>query len=151
MIFLYRWKVREGGAQFYPERAGGSAFCAGADRYPAVLRRTFSVQPVPGDLSGISSADRVCGFRNLDIDAGSKRDSGWTLSSVASKRGGSQCQYPFSEPEPYITLTIPSTARRTVAVGAYDSRSRTYADFSGRGIPETDGSGRYWPLPESMW
>ena len=39
----------------------------------------------------------------------------------------------FLEPEPYITLTIPSTARRTVAVGAYDSRSRTYADFSGRG------------------
>ena len=39
----------------------------------------------------------------------------------------------FLEPEPYITLTIPSTARRTVAVGAYDSRSRTYADFSGCG------------------
>ena len=39
----------------------------------------------------------------------------------------------FLEPEPYITLTIPSTARRTVAVGAYDSRIRTYADFSGRG------------------
>lgn len=39
----------------------------------------------------------------------------------------------FLEPEPYVTLTIPSTARRTVAVGAYDSRSRTYADFSGRG------------------
>ncbi len=39
----------------------------------------------------------------------------------------------FLEPEPYTTLTIPSTARRIVAVGAYDSRSRTYADFSGRG------------------
>ena len=39
----------------------------------------------------------------------------------------------FLEPEPYTTLTIPSTARRAVAVGAYDSRSRTYADFSGRG------------------
>ena len=39
----------------------------------------------------------------------------------------------FLEPEPYIPVTIRSTARRTVAVGAYDSRSRTYADFSGRG------------------
>ena len=46
----------------------------------------------------------------------------------------------FLEPEPYITLTIPSTARRTVAVGAYDSRSRTYADFSGRGDTR-DGRG----------
>ena len=46
----------------------------------------------------------------------------------------------FLEPEPYTTLTIPSTARRTVAVGAYDSRSRTYADFSGRGDTR-DGRG----------
>ena len=45
----------------------------------------------------------------------------------------------FLEPEPYITLTIPSTARRTVAVGAYDSRSRTYADFSGRGETRAGG------------
>ena len=47
----------------------------------------------------------------------------------------------FLEPEPYTTLTIPSTARRIVAVGAYDSRSRTYADFSGRGDTR-DGRGR---------
>lgn len=39
----------------------------------------------------------------------------------------------FLEPDPYTTLTIPSTARRIVAVGAYDSRRRVYADFSGRG------------------
>lgn len=32
------------------------------------------------------------------------------------------------------TLTIPSTARRAVSVGAYDSRRETYGDFSGRGI-----------------
>ena len=34
------------------------------------------------------------------------------------------------------TLTIPSTARKIIAVGAYNSRTLTYADFSGRG---TDG------------
>ena len=31
------------------------------------------------------------------------------------------------------TLTIPSTALRLISVGAYDSRSDVYADFSGRG------------------
>lgn len=31
------------------------------------------------------------------------------------------------------TLTIPSTSYRTIGVGAYDARTFTYADFSGRG------------------
>ena len=31
------------------------------------------------------------------------------------------------------TLTIPSTARRVISVGAYDARLNAYADFSGRG------------------
>lgn len=39
----------------------------------------------------------------------------------------------FYFPTPDMTLTIPSTARRIIAVGAYDSRNYTYADFSGRG------------------
>jgi len=39
----------------------------------------------------------------------------------------------FLNPQPDTTLTIPSTARKIVAVGAYDSRTLTYADFSGRG------------------
>lgn len=39
----------------------------------------------------------------------------------------------FLRPSAETTLTIPSTARRIIAVGAYDSRNETYADFSGRG------------------
>ncbi len=39
----------------------------------------------------------------------------------------------FLYPTPYTTLTIPSTARKIIAVGAYDSLRMTYADFSGRG------------------
>ncbi len=35
---------------------------------------------------------------------------------------------------PDTTLTIPSTARAAVSVGAYNSFYRTYADFSGRGF-----------------
>ena len=39
----------------------------------------------------------------------------------------------FLNPEPYTTLTIPSTARKVISVGAYDAYTDTYADFSGRG------------------
>ncbi len=39
----------------------------------------------------------------------------------------------FLYPTPDATLTIPSTARKIIAVGAYDSRNLSYADFSGRG------------------
>jgi subtilisin family serine protease len=39
----------------------------------------------------------------------------------------------FLEPDPGVTLTIPSTAYRAITVGAYDARTNSYADFSGRG------------------
>ena len=39
----------------------------------------------------------------------------------------------FLRPSETLTLTIPSTARRTITVSAYDSRRNTLADFSGRG------------------
>lgn len=39
----------------------------------------------------------------------------------------------FYQPTVETTLTIPSTARKVIAVGAYDSRLLTYAPFSGRG------------------
>jgi subtilisin family serine protease len=39
----------------------------------------------------------------------------------------------FLSPTPDTTLTIPSTASKVITVGAYDSTTNTYADFSGRG------------------
>ncbi|MGI6010226.1 MAG: S8 family peptidase [Ruminococcus sp.] len=39
----------------------------------------------------------------------------------------------FYEPSPERTLTIPSTASKLIAVGAYDARLLSYAVFSGRG------------------
>ena len=41
----------------------------------------------------------------------------------------------FLRPTPENTLTVPSTARKVLSVGAYDSRSGLYASFSGRGNP----------------
>lgn len=46
---------------------------------------------------------------------------------------GSNQQTRFLEPDKVFTLTIPSTARNVIAVGAYDVRYLSYADFSGRG------------------
>lgn len=39
----------------------------------------------------------------------------------------------FFNPTPEQTLTIPSTAQKSITVGAYDARRSAYADFSGRG------------------
>lgn len=44
----------------------------------------------------------------------------------------------FFTPAPEATLTIPSTARRVITVGAYDASYESYADFSGRGYENTD-------------
>lgn len=42
----------------------------------------------------------------------------------------------FLQPSADATMTIPSTAERVIAVGAYDARTRSYAPFSGRGWSE---------------
>ena len=44
----------------------------------------------------------------------------------------------FYAPIPDATLTIPSTARRVITVGAYDTTYESYADFSGRGYANTN-------------
>lgn len=48
----------------------------------------------------------------------------------------------FFLPTPEMTITIPSTARRAVTVGAYDVSRRSYADFSGRGYVYSYSDGR---------
>lgn len=52
----------------------------------------------------------------------------WLPVSAGSNRGTR-----FLEPDKTFTLTIPSTARGVISVGAYDVRYQAYADFSGRG------------------
>lgn len=42
----------------------------------------------------------------------------------------------FLQPDPGVTMTIPSTASGVIAVGAYDARRNSYAAFSGRGWPD---------------
>ena len=51
------------------------------------------------------------------------------LTGYAARNAGTG----FFLPTPEMTITIPSTSRRAVTVGAYDIARRSYADFSGRG------------------
>lgn len=51
------------------------------------------------------------------------------LPSEAARSNGTR----FLSSTPQVTLTIPSTASRAIAVGAYNSVYNAYADFSGRG------------------
>ena len=44
----------------------------------------------------------------------------------------------FTSPTPQVTMTIPSTAAKVISVGAYNSITEAYADFSGRGYVDTD-------------
>ncbi len=44
----------------------------------------------------------------------------------------------FLRPDPEVTLTIPSTAETVITVSGYNSRSETYAPFSGRGLTRTE-------------
>ncbi len=44
----------------------------------------------------------------------------------------------FTSPTPDVTMTIPSTASKVITVGAYNSITEAYADFSGRGYVGTD-------------
>ena len=48
-------------------------------------------------------------------------------------RGSTSSMVRFLNPSEFTTLTIPSTARRGISVGAYDSKTETYGSFSGRG------------------
>ncbi len=45
----------------------------------------------------------------------------------------------FLQSSPDTTLTIPSAAEKVITVGAYDSRTGVYADFSGRGFTRLTG------------
>ena len=54
------------------------------------------------------------------------------LPSQSSLNVGTAFLYPNAQ----ATLTIPSTASKVITVAAYDARTLTYANFSGRGIAE---------------
>lgn len=75
----------------------------------------------------------TAGVWQILLDAGRVVDGNYEmwLPSENALNAGTGFRYPV----PQTTLTIPSTASRVISVGAYDARTFTYADFSGRGTP----------------
>lgn len=80
------------------------------------------------------------------VPSGSEIESGQWRLQMLSKRtvngnyylwlpvsSGTNPQTRFLEPSKTLTLTIPSTADKIIAVGAYDVQYNSYAGFSGRG------------------
>lgn len=55
------------------------------------------------------------------------------LPSAGQRNAGTR----FFQPNPNLTLTIPSTARGVISVAAYNDTLNAYADFSGRGMPDS--------------
>lgn len=52
--------------------------------------------------------------------------------------GSTSAEVRFLQSSEYTTLTIPSTARNTISVGAYNPQTLAYASFSGRGYTATN-------------
>ena len=84
----------------------------------------FSIIPMEGEY--IESGQWELQISPVDIRNGEYQM--WLPVSA-----GSNQETRFLEPDKVFTLTIPSTARNVISVGAYDVRYQTYADFSGRG------------------
>ncbi len=57
----------------------------------------------------------------------------WILRGTESSQSG------FIRPDPYRTLTIPSTAEKVISIGAYDVGTFQTASFSGRGPARESG------------
>ena len=58
----------------------------------------------------------------------------WLPAETAVNRGTA-----FLVPKEYGSVTIPATAEKVISVGAYDSLTFAYADFSGRGFEQKAG------------
>lgn len=68
------------------------------------------------------------GIWTIEVEGASGDFEAWIpTESLISEESG------FISPDPYRTLTIPSTMKRGISVGAYDSRTDQLAMFSGRG------------------
>lgn len=63
---------------------------------------------------------------------------------LPSVPGGAQSEYPLFEPNPNLTLTIPSTASKVITVGAYDSTYDAYADFPAGVTGMRSGISVFW-------
>ena len=117
---------------------GSSAVYTRRYRTFDLLWRTEAVQRETGDLSVASSRKTVCRKRRVENCFNSRPYCGRGVSNVASDTDVIKYGDSVLQPNSMSTLTIPSTASLAVTVAAYDARTFSYADFSGRESGEGD-------------
>lgn len=101
---------------------------------PYNAQQEIFIDMIPGDLYLNSGVWRL-ELQPVSLITGEYRMylPGYAARSAATR---------FFLPTPDMTITIPSTARRVITVGAYDVSRRSYADFSGRGYVYSYSDGR---------
>lgn len=110
------------------------AFCARRNRNSFILRRSKSSYDGTGNLYRISSDEKLyyTGTWNIRLRGEKIIDGSYHLWLPGG--GVRNIQTRFLYPNPEYTLTIPSTALKPIAVGAYNGYTDAYADFSGTWI-----------------
>ena len=112
---------------FTARRGGATLVCATGqpDRYTAQRAVRIEITAEGGLPPGAWSFELFAG------EVASGRVECWLSSSE-----GPAPAYYFARPDPYLTMTVPSTAGRVCAVAGYDGRTRQVAGFSGAGARE---------------
>ncbi len=108
--------------------------CYLGEPLPYSMTQEVFVDMIPQNTYVNSGVWRIV-LSPVDVVTGEYR---FYLPSYAARNRGTV----FFLPTPEMTLTIPSTSRRAITVGAYDVSLRSYADFSGRGYVYRYDGGR---------
>ena len=144
------WKNYADSWQMVLFHPAGSRIALGDERTGAARYRAGDTEllvyygaPAPYQLQQEIFIELIPNGRNVFVDSGL-----WSIrfypvrivdgmfSMWMSDARTRNTQTRFLRPAPDTTLTIPSAASRTIAVGAYDARTNSYASFSGRGWPD---------------
>ncbi len=120
------------------ERTQLLLYIGSANPYAANREIYLEMLPAQGS-SYIDSGDWSFVFTGVRTETGE-----YDLYLPSQEARGTETR--FLNPTPQQTYTIPSTASAVITVGAYDSRSEGYADFSGRGryeVNQSDGMSNF--------
>ncbi len=135
------YELRPGGATKQVQLGGVMLLVLYGEATPYTGQQEIYVEFLPSDVGRTDGGGRLSG-------------GSWRLRflPIRIRDGNVDCWLPagglllpdtrFLTPTPETTLTIPSTAVRGVAVGAYDSDTGSFAAFSGQGY---DRGGAYKP------
>lgn len=118
--------VKSGKAEFVAEQTRVLVYEGEPKPYSVLQETYFDLSPL-GEINYINS-----GVWQLIVEADGEETGQYDVYLPSTEVRNTRTGIIRSTPE--TTLTIPSTARKIVTVGAYDTIFDRYADFSGRGV-----------------